>query len=50
MGEPATPQGRSQARLKDESRFRRGFGRWLPVCDYYQTSHGLVIPADLIAA
>jgi hypothetical protein len=24
-------------------------GGWLPVEDYFQTSHGLVIPADLIA-
>ena len=50
MGEPATPQGRSQARLKDASLFRRGFGWWPPGYDYYQTSHGLVIPADLVVS
>jgi len=26
------------------------FLHWLPVEDYFQTPHGLVIPADLIAA
>ena len=29
---------------------RTAISYWLPIEDYLQTSHGLVIPADLIAA
>jgi len=35
-------------KLKDPS--KGAFSYWLPVEDYLQTSHGLVVPADLIAA
>jgi len=40
------PRGTLVSKQPREWRFRR----WLPVYDYYQTSHGLVIPADLVVS
>jgi hypothetical protein len=34
---------------KSKASSEEAFRRWLPVEDYFQTSHELVIPADLIA-
>jgi len=46
----ATQQGSSRAELKPKAPLEGAFRSWLPVEDYLQTSHGLVMPPDLVAS